>query len=153
MQLSSAFKSISRIHVICLGSCAAFFLAGCVQGNVLPTTGSSTSVIPPNAGVPSAQAERVIVTFNQSVRFSSSEFMLEMQRLTQARLFFHLRFVPGSGSCRVIGGATDIQMSRQVGQNSPVKECDVNLSFLATFALAVSFFAVAGKNTITKPKE
>ncbi|MBP7574088.1 MAG: hypothetical protein KA777_08940 [Rhodoferax sp.] len=66
----------------------------------MPTPASSTSTIPPNAGVPSAQAERVIVTFNQSVPFSSSEFLLEMQRLTQARFSY---IAPISNDSHVYG--------------------------------------------------
>ena len=81
--------------------------------------------MPPNSGAP--QAERVIVTFNQSVPFSSSEFLLDMQHLTQAR-FSYVTSVSGVAhvyAIQPLPGQALAQVLQRLGGIPVVKSVEV----------------------------
>ena len=82
--------------------------------------------MPPNSGAP--QAERVIVTFNQSVPFSSSEFLLDMQRLTQAR-FSYVTSISGVAhvyAVQPLPGQALAQVLQRLGGMPVVKSVEVD---------------------------
>jgi hypothetical protein len=83
------FGVFSQIKALCVGFCVAPILTSCVHGNQVPHPND-----PPTYGaqypeeVQATAPARFIVTFNQSVPFSSSSFLLEMQSRTQARFSY-----------------------------------------------------------------
>lgn len=83
------FNFFSRIKTLCAGLCATPILASCVQGIPAPPPNDPRAASAQYPEVVQTMAPiRFIVTFNRSVPFSSSSFLLEMQSQAQARFSY-----------------------------------------------------------------